>query len=115
MAMQEGDGAHPYFAMVGNFGKPSWADTAVAYSAFYHRISKGHYFVDAVAAMKAASGDENWVIETAEESRRSYIDYLSTAVLDDARRALELVASNNSLPVGAKALENPIGSQNKPA
>lgn len=32
MAMQHQDDAkHPYFAMIGNFGQPTWSDTAVSY------------------------------------------------------------------------------------
>ena len=42
MAMQPQDDAkHPYFAMVGNFGEPTWSDTAVSYLAFYHLLAKG--------------------------------------------------------------------------
>jgi hypothetical protein len=47
MAMQADDGPHPYFALVANHGTPTWSDTAVAYSAFYHLLAKGSKVVDA--------------------------------------------------------------------
>ena len=34
--------ARIHIFMVGNYGKPTWSDTAVAYSAFYHLLSKGY-------------------------------------------------------------------------
>lgn len=105
MAMREGDDPHPYLAMIGNYGKPTWSDTAVAYSAFYHRLAKGHYIFDAVEAMKAASGDDRWVIETAENSRKAYIEYIKTVEPLQVRRELETVAQDEEVPQGAKALE----------
>lgn len=105
MAKQQADGPHPYFAMIGSYAKPTWADTAVAYSAFYHRVSKGHTLADAVQAMKAASGNDSWILETAEESKRSFLEYLSTYNLAEARQELEAVASEGTLSPDAKALE----------
>jgi hypothetical protein len=105
MAKQEADGPHPYFAMVGSYSKPTWADTAVAYSAFYHRVSKGHTLFAALEGMKAASGNDTWILETAEESKRSFIEYLSTYNLSEARQELEAVASEGSVSPNAKALE----------
>lgn len=105
MAKQEGDGPHPYFAMIGSYEKPTWADTAVAYSAFYHLVSKGRTLPDALLGMKAASGSDSWILETAEESKRSFIDYLSTHNLSEARQELEAVASEGALSPNAKALE----------
>jgi hypothetical protein len=105
MAKQEADGPHPYFAMVGSYAKPTWADTAVAYSAFYHRVSKGHTLSDALQGMKAASGDDSWILETAEESKRSFLEYLSAHNLSEARQELEAAASEGTLSPNAKALE----------
>lgn len=106
MAKQETDSPHPYFAMIGSYAKPTWADTAVAYSAFYHRLSKGHTLCDAVQAMAAASGNDSWLLETAEESKRSFLEYLSTYNLSEARQELEAVASEGPLSPNAKALEH---------
>lgn len=105
MARQEGNQPHPYFAMVGNFGKPTWADTAVAYSAFYHLLSKGHPVLGAVQGMKVASGDENWVLETAEDAKRGYLEYLQSIQPEEAQQALEAAAEQSPPPPEAKALE----------
>lgn len=105
MAMQEDEGPHPYFSMVGNYGKPTWSDTAVAYSSFYHLLSKGYNLIDAVAGMKAASGDDNWIVETAEQSKQGYLEYLQTVVPVEAQFELQAVAEELPFPLEAKALE----------
>jgi hypothetical protein len=105
MAMQEGDRPHPYLAMVGNYGTPTWSDTAVAYSAFYHLLSKGHVIQSAVAGMIAASGDANWVFEAAEDSKRSYLEYLQSVQPVEAQQALQAIAEEAPVPPEAKALE----------
>jgi len=50
------------YAVVGNSGKPTWSETAVAYASFYHILSKGSGLVEAVDAMKVASGNDNFQI-----------------------------------------------------
>jgi hypothetical protein len=107
MAMNEGEGPHPYLAMVGNYGKPTWSDTAVAYSAFYHLLAKGYFIPEAVEAMKAASGDDRWAMGTAEELKRSYIEYIREVEPAQARRELESAAQGADIPPSAKALEAP--------
>jgi hypothetical protein len=106
MAMQDGDARHPYFAMIGNYGKPTWSDTAVAYLAFYHLLAKGRSVRDAVAAMSAASGDSQWCVETADQSKQMYIDFVKRQTTPaDAQLQLEAVAQREDLPPDAKALE----------
>ncbi|HYL89978.1 MAG TPA: hypothetical protein VEU32_14580, partial [Burkholderiales bacterium] len=75
MAM-EPNGEHPFFALVGNSGKPTWGDTATAFLSFYHLFAKGHYLADAVSGMRVASGDEAFFLRTAEDAKRGYIEYL---------------------------------------
>jgi hypothetical protein len=105
MAMEEEPLPHPFYAMVGNSKKPTWSDTAVSYLAFYHLISKGRLFPEAVAAMNAVCGDDGWVLHTAEELKTSYLEYLRGQEVEPAqvRRELEAVASQQ--PPDAKALE----------
>lgn len=110
MAMQEGNGAHPYFAMVGNFGRPTWSDTAVAYSCFYHLLSKGYSVFNAVSGMKSASGDDRWTVETAEQSKQGYLEYLQTVVPSDAQQELQAAADEAPARPEAKALENDVHS-----
>jgi hypothetical protein len=106
MAMEIDDKPHPYFVMVGNYGKPTWSDTAVAYLAYYHLLAKGHNIPDAVAAMSAASGDRGWLCETADQSKQSYIEFLKTrSEPAEAQQQLEAAAESAPVPPDAKALE----------
>jgi len=110
MAMRlEDDAPHPYFAMVANQGKPTWSDTLVSYMAFYHQLlGNAAGFTGAVEAMRAASSDRFWVVETAEEAKRSFIEYVkSRAVPEQTQQNLEAVAREEKLPPDAKALEKP--------
>ncbi len=110
MAMQEGEAPHPYCVMVGNFGKPTWSDTAVAYLSFYHLLAKGRTIPEAVKAMVAASGDPSWVAETADQSKQVYIEFLKTQASPAAvQQQLEAVAEERPLSTDAKALESGVG------
>lgn len=107
MAMEVGDAPHPYFAMVGNYGTPSWSDTAVSYLAFYHLLAKGIPITQAVEAMRIASGDSRWILQTADKIKRDYIEFVKTKVEPGAaQRDLETVAQTEDLPALAKALES---------
>ena len=107
MAMEVRDAPHPYFAMIGNFGTPSWSDTAVSYLAFYHLLAKGWKIRDAVEAMKAASGDLQWVVQTADEIKQGYLEFMKErAVPVQAQRELETVGQDARLSPSAKALES---------
>lgn len=106
MAMEIGDAPHPYFAMIGNVASPSWSDTAVSYLAFYHLLAKGRTILDAVDAMKSASGEFGWAVRTADEIKQSYVDFVKTRVEPaTAQRDLETVAEEAQLGPDAKALE----------
>lgn len=74
MAMVVDSTDHPFFAIVGNGGKPTWPETAVAFATLYHLIANGRTILDSVAAMRTASGNENFFVTTAEESKQAYID-----------------------------------------
>lgn len=107
MAMELGDAPHPYFAMIGNYGSPTWSDTAVSYLTFYHLVAKGSSIPNAVDAMKIASGDTKWRVETAEKIRRGWIEFAKSRVEPEAaQRKLESVAREESLTRNAKALES---------
>lgn len=80
MAMEVVDAPHPYFAMIGNIGGPTWSDTAISYLAFYHLLAKGKTIPESVEAMRVASGDHGWVVETAEATKQSFVEYLKSKV-----------------------------------
>jgi hypothetical protein len=107
MAMQQDNAPHPYHAMVANYGAPTWSDTAVAYLSFYHLLSKGKTIHDAVDGMKAASGDAKWVVESAEEARQGYLEFLKTQTEPVvAQQQLQDIARQEDVPPGAKAFEH---------
>ena len=97
MAMYPDDPSAPYFALIGNFGSPTWADTAVAYTTLYHLLAKGEYLVDAVPAMRLASGNDDFLLESSEQSKQAYLAYLQTIDVQAAEDRLEAsVASESS-------------------
>jgi hypothetical protein len=76
MAMHLEDDGYPFFAIIANAETPLWSDTAVAYSTFYHLLAKGAFIMNAVEAMRVASGNSTFFVQTAEQSRLSYIEYI---------------------------------------
>lgn len=54
--------------------------------------------------MKLASGDENWSHELAHDAKQSFIDYMKTVDLEQARADMAIVAEENA-PPDAKKLE----------
>jgi hypothetical protein len=110
MVMEEGEAPHPYFAMVGNPGKPTWSDTAVSYLSFYHLLAKGKTIHECAIGMCAASGDDGWIVETAEQTKRGYIEFLKSKVAPAAaQQELEAVAEQEDVPAEAKTLERADG------
>ena len=73
MAMVPESNDHPFWAIIGNCGKPTWPETAVAFATLYHLIANGRYITDSVAAMQTASGNDNFFVITAEASKQGYI------------------------------------------
>lgn len=108
MAMETDDVPHPYLAIVGNWGSPTWSDTAVAYLAFYHLLAKGRTLSEAVKAMDVASGNHNWSHATADDLKRGYIEFVqrqSQTTPAEVQQQLQDVADRSDLPPDAKALE----------
>jgi hypothetical protein len=76
MAMSLEDKDPPFLVMVGSSSQPTWSETAVAYLAFYHHLQKGSSAPVAVTAMRAASGNNNFFVNTAEEARQGYLKFV---------------------------------------
>jgi hypothetical protein len=89
MAMTTDNKDHPFYAIVSNAEKPLWSDTAVAYSTFYHLIAKGYYITEAVAAMQTASGNDRFWIQTAEEAKNGYLEYIENINANEVQQQLE--------------------------
>jgi len=88
MAMSEEDEL-PFFAVVGHVGKPSWSDTAVAYTAFYHLVSKGCYVSDAVKAMREASGETGFMLIIGSKVKERFVEFIKQKKAGEIRRKLE--------------------------
>lgn len=91
------DGEPCFWALVGNKGSATWADAAVAYSAFYHLFFKRFSLDTCVKSMCVASGDHNFESHLGENTKALWQDFvndnatqLATAVpaaADEAQRA----------------------------
>lgn len=106
MAMNTNDTEHPFFAVIGNTKEPTWSDTAIAYSSFYHLIAKGEYIVHAVEAMRKASGNDNFTDITAIEAQKAYIDVINKENAQEAQIELQQEAEKEPPSPMAKKLEN---------
>lgn len=91
MAMKSDDSPLPFFALIGSWENPTWSDTVVAFSTFYHRLFKGAHIADAVEAMTVASGC-SFGVEWAENSKKGYLDFLKTHNTASAVRQLATTA-----------------------
>ena len=89
MAMVAESSEHPFFAIIGNGGTPTWPETAVAFATLYHLIANGRYLTDAVKAMCIASGNESFFITTAEASHQNYLEHIKNISTVEAIEDLE--------------------------
>jgi hypothetical protein len=80
---------YPFVALVGSTSSPTWSDTTVAFSTFYHLVGKGAYLVDAVEAMRVASGDDSFHVNMGTDIRKSYIEYIQGLNTEDVQREIE--------------------------
>ncbi len=97
MAMYPEDPDLPYYALIGNGNKPTWAETAVAFATLYHQLCRGEHISVAVEAMRAASGNDQFWLEHAENSRQTYIEYINKATRPEVAQAnLEQIVANAS-------------------
>jgi hypothetical protein len=76
MAMRADRPDLPFYALVGSPEKPTWAETAVAFTTFYHQLARGVHITDAVNAMRIASGRNSFFVQWGENTRQGYLDYL---------------------------------------
>ena len=96
MAMHIEDPDFPFLALVGNPEKPSWAETAVAYTAFYHLLAKGEYIKVATEGMCAASGNKNFFVNHARAIRKGYLEHINK--IDSEKVQQDLQQNIESLP-----------------
>jgi len=76
MAMFLEDPNPPFLVLIGNNGKPTWAETAIAYGTFYHLLTKGSKISEALDAMCIASGNNEFLMTTGQDARIGYTEYI---------------------------------------
>lgn len=96
MAMQIEEADLPYFALVGCGTDPTWGETAVGYATFYHQLWRGEYIDAAVKAMCVASGNDQFFLEHAEQSRKAYLNHIGTVDPARAQENLENIIANET-------------------
>ena len=89
MAMLSEPDNYPFLALIGNGSKPTWPETAVGFSTFYHLLANNRYVPDAVEAMCAASGNNNFFLTTAEQSKKTYLDFIAKLDAEEVKEDLE--------------------------
>lgn len=89
MAM-EIDGERPFYALCGPTGKPTWAESAIAFMTFYYHLSKKKTGPGALSAMKVASGYNGFELILGKQAKDMWIEQWSKLTPADIRRiALE--------------------------
>lgn len=97
MAMQSNETDLPYFALIGCGTTPTWSETAVGYATLYHQLWRGEHISEAVRAMRVASGNDSFFLEHAENSRKAYLEHLSSVNPAQVQANLEMIVANESL------------------
>lgn len=88
MAMKE-HGALPFQALVGSRGAPTWADTAVAFTTFYHLFfSAKKSLAQAAEGMRIASNNPDFIVLMGSTSHEIYMHQLQKERLHAAALAL---------------------------
>lgn len=72
MSMFKGD--HPFGAVIGSSGSPTWSETNIAYATFYHLFNKGVSISEAINGMKTASGNDTFMLIPSHTARQLYLE-----------------------------------------
>jgi len=76
--MAMGDDDFPFLRIISNTSKPTWSETNIAFSTFYHLYSRGEKLRNAVYAMRKASGNRYFRQVGAEIARKIYLEYIAS-------------------------------------
>ena len=67
----------PFLGVIGTNKHPTLAETAIGFATFYHQFYHGRNVHEAVLAMRATSLHEGWMVESAENARQVFVDWLT--------------------------------------
>jgi hypothetical protein len=62
----------PFFGIIGNTGNITWAESAIGYAVFYHQLELGRNSLEALEAVRVASGNSCFVVLRGEELQKTY-------------------------------------------
>ena len=99
------EGEIPFHGIVAHNGLPTWSDTAIAFTSFYHLLAKGYYIEEAVEAMKVASGDNGFETIPGRFARQIYIEAIQKLQRYNMLRELSRSISKKPESPLAKALK----------
>jgi len=71
------DNEPTFYALIGIDKKIDVFDTALSYASFYNLIFKGHPFDSALAGMRAATCNREFILHFGQETRQEYIEFLN--------------------------------------
>lgn len=92
MAMYN-DNEPSFYALVGNTHSTTWADSAVAYINFYHRLFKGAAVEESVMAMRSGSGDNNFVVQYGQRVKTAWLQYIQQINAKELAQNIQRAAS----------------------
>ncbi len=76
MMAMSADADLPFLLLVGNTGKPTWSETAIAYMTFYHHVFRGSDLSVGISAMKAASGNDQFKDVFGFHARQCFLNFV---------------------------------------
>lgn len=98
MNISENDLDYPFFALIGNGSKPTWAETSIAYATLYHHLNRGHNLYKSADAMNIASDRNDFFLNFAQNIHSGYIQYMKEKEVPESNyeRLEESILENNT-------------------
>ncbi|MFA6958872.1 MAG: hypothetical protein WC538_23620 [Thermoanaerobaculia bacterium] len=90
----------PYRGLLSHFGPVGFADAAVAYTVFYHRLAMDARFDGAITSMRAAVDDQNFALLQGDETQKLFQTKFKRAIA-------EIQAAEQQVQARAEAAEPP--------
>lgn len=94
MAMYN-DNEPSFYALVGNTHSTTWADSAVAYINFYHRLFKGASVEESVMAMRSGSGDNNFDFQFGQSIKIAWLQHIQQINAKELAQNIQQATSRN--------------------
>ena len=94
MAMYN-DNEPSFYALVGNTHSTTWADSAVAYINFYHRLFKGASVEESVMAMRSGSGDNNFDFQFGQSIKIAWLQHIHQINAKELAQNIQQATSRN--------------------